>query len=101
MGRLVAAPLFGWWCEQRTYREAILINLTLFFIGAPFSLRCYAHNSHSAMMCNRFNPKFSSVVGVCGTLCTGNLMYALAEHHKWLILFSRLLVGLGSGECLV
>jgi hypothetical protein len=40
-------------------------------------------------------------VCVCGTLCAGNLMYALAEHHKWLILFSRLLVGLGSGECLV
>jgi len=33
LGRLIAAPLFGYWAEKRTFREAILINLVLFCIG--------------------------------------------------------------------
>jgi len=48
VGRLVAAPLFGWWGERRTYLEAILVNLSIFVVGASqtmstiFPLECEA-----------------------------------------------------------
>ncbi len=41
VGRLLAAPLFGWWSEQRTYREAVLVNLLQFVIGLFLAHRTF------------------------------------------------------------
>jgi len=32
-GRLVAAPLFGYWAERRSFREAICVDMVLFVVG--------------------------------------------------------------------
>lgn len=77
-GRLVAAPLFGYWAERRTFREAIFVNLILFVLGTfKVSRRCLG-----------LKPDLSVV--------TGNLLYAFS-FSSWMILLSRTLVGLGSG----
>lgn len=89
VGRLVAAPLFGWWSEQRSYREAIVVNLCIFIFGADTTRPSLAEGGPAHQLMGGSSAR------------AGNLLYALSEHHKWMILIARMLVGLGSGASVI